>query len=295
MEDKPTETEFRKRRRADKDAEQAPQDSIVPADSVNVWTAQHDKEVVFNNKKRQQRLFEALRSGTVQPDALPLEVLEDAIAHFVNIEKNMQARERAECRVKAAIARDCPSEASLEGLSVWVPDELRSGALDAAMDRRGWDVTAELHTAKVLILRDLANISHPRAVAAALNGAWVVTPQMTILNQGTCLKLKPGIRTKRSIFMTEDFQAAEAPLAALLAAMQCRTLQLIGSLADFATAKQLAHRNSSCHRGQRRVPEYVDRSRSQDLLSPILLQQPFLCQVEVNRRREALVRRQWRQ
>ena len=240
VQEKPTETEFRKRRRADKDAEQAPQDSIVPADPANAWTAKHDKEVAFNKDKGLTRLFDALRSNTVPVSELPEGLLELAVAHFEKIERNMQARERAESARSRAVSRICPSEASLEGLSVWVPDELRSVLLDNAIERRGWDVTQQLHTAKVLILRDLASLCDLHAVAAALNGAWVVTPHMTIMNQGTCLKLKPGIRTKRSIFMTDDFQAAHAPLAALLTAMQCRTLQLINSIDDFAAAKQLA-------------------------------------------------------
>ena len=240
VQEKPTEAEFRKRRRADKDAEQAPQDSIVPADPANAWTAKHDKEVAFNKDKGLTRLFDALRSNTVPVSELPEGLLELAVAHFEKIERNMQARERAESARSRAVSRICPSEASLEGLSVWVPDELRSVLLDNAIERRGWDVTQQLHTAKVLILRDLASLCDLHAVAAALNGAWVVTPHMTIMNQGTCLKLKPGIRTKRSIFMTDDFQAAHAPLAALLTAMQCRTLQLINSIDDFAAAKQLA-------------------------------------------------------
>ena len=54
---------------------------------------------MFNVRKQEVCLFEALRSGIVQAEELPAELTEKATKHFENIEKNMITRERAELRM----------------------------------------------------------------------------------------------------------------------------------------------------------------------------------------------------
>ena len=239
-----TETEFKRRRRQQQLEGPAQPGTIVPTEPWDVSEA-HMNERNFNAEKRQKRLFEALRSGTVSAAEVPVEMLEAAVEHFSKAQKTMVARERAEQRMKAAVQRKCPDPADLEGLPTWVTDDLRTEQLDEALERRAWGVTYSLAEAKVLILQDVTDVPDEYAIAAALNGAWVVTPQMAILNQGTCLKLHAGVRTQRSIFMTDAFRETHGDVASLLEALACRTLRILESIGDFAVAKQRATNRGS--------------------------------------------------
>jgi hypothetical protein len=50
-----------------------------------VWTPAHDKELLFNARKHEANLFNALRSNTVTAHEVPAAVREAAAQHFENV------------------------------------------------------------------------------------------------------------------------------------------------------------------------------------------------------------------
>lgn len=130
---------------------------------------------------------------------------------------------------------------------VLIDDSLRTRALDAAMDELEWRVTLRPHEAKVMVFRTIDDsLPLHLTIAASLNGAWLVTPQLVLTARGAAIKLKPSAQTKRQLYCTEKFQVEHAELHAMLQNFQSNQLRLLTSLAEFAVAKQHAEdRNMS--------------------------------------------------
>jgi hypothetical protein len=64
-----------------------------------VWTPAHEKELLFNTRKHEANLFNALRSNTVKAHEVPLAVREAAAQHFEKVVRLAQARPRM-CQVQ---------------------------------------------------------------------------------------------------------------------------------------------------------------------------------------------------
>ncbi|CAJ1418007.1 unnamed protein product [Effrenium voratum] len=244
-----SETMFRKTRRQDVAAKMAAGDvaaasEVVLADPSSAWTAAHDEELRFNCKKQLKRAYECLESGTLNISELPDELRGEARKYLQSRHSNMLERERAERRLAKQTLQRLPDPeelVELYGLAVLVDDSLRTRALDAAMDSMGWHVTMAAHDAKVVVL-DVINSALPvhLAIAAALGGIWLVTPDFVCAYKGAAIKLKPAARTKRKVFCTLKFQTEHSQEFAVLQAFQSNQFRLINSLEEFAVAKQQA-------------------------------------------------------
>ncbi|CAK8989859.1 Uncharacterized protein SCF082_LOCUS2000, partial [Durusdinium trenchii] len=243
--EKVTETEFKKRRRHAVSAallqgETADASMKVAACPSNAWTDAHDKEMQFNAKKQLKRVFECLRSGTIQIHELPAELVPEAIQFFENQTSLMEKREKAEQRVAQRVCQRAPRPEELEGLKVFVDDALRTRELDRAMDAKNWDTVMDIASAQVFMLSDLSKMPLVHSIAAGLTGAWLTTPGFVIAGKGPCLKLKRGLRTDRKVHCALKFRAEYPEVFQLLQRLQCRTFKLLETLEEFAVAKQLA-------------------------------------------------------
>ncbi len=242
--EKPTEGQFKKRRRGKFGCPDL--SAAVPASSSEAWTEGHDKEVTFNAKKQLNRLFEAVRSGSVDAAELPVPVLEECVAHFRTVESNLHKREQAERRLASRLKNIQPLEEELMGLRAFVPDAVRTPQLDRDMESFNWHVNNELAEAQVLVYQFLDDGELPLhvAVAAALNGAWPTTPAMS-----TWVKLQRAGRTRRKVFCTNSFKTANPEVMSVLhhlAGHAGPNFQLIHSFEEFAVAKNVAeHRKVS--------------------------------------------------
>jgi hypothetical protein len=203
------------------------------------WTASHDKELDFNKTKQKHRMFEAVRANLLKPEELTCEFLQAAVGHFANVEKNMVTRERAEARTKRVCARELPTEEELSNLRVWIADGLQARRLDDAVgDLQLTRSAAE--DAQILVVPDPADITNELVLAAAVNGAWIMTADMLTQRTGVCLKVKDALRVKRKIFMTAPFKADNPSIAALVEAKSGHTWKLLDTITDFATQKHIA-------------------------------------------------------
>lgn len=178
-----------------------------------------------------------MRSGSIAVEELPEEVAQQCIEHFQKIEANMIGREEKEKKLAKKIKTKPPSDEELNGLSAYIPDNLRTPQLDATSTAMGWSIDNCLNTAKVYMFAslDMADIPISTSVAAALNGAWLTTPELKVW-----VKLQRGARTRRSVFLSTSFQAAHPELLACFQhhSVTDRAIKMLNTLEEFAVAKQ---------------------------------------------------------
>ncbi|CAE7510513.1 unnamed protein product [Symbiodinium sp. KB8] len=240
---KPTEQEWvQKRRRAVGDLPQSLRNDVDVAslEDAGIWTSKHDAELSFQNQKQLRRLFEALHSNTVQRPEVPEQVYDMYLKRYADKAKNMKDREAAELRLARTTRQTCPSEESLQGLSVWVRGSDRSAPLDSACDRRRWTLTVHLSEAEVIVTSQPSCLPDSVLLAAGLNGAWVLTPTTVLRNEGFALKFKPQPSTKRKVYISTLAQQEHPICTGIVRAKASVRWVLLPDMEQFAVAKQAA-------------------------------------------------------
>jgi hypothetical protein len=248
--DVPSEKEWLKRRRTAVSAllTTPPAKTVCKEDlGDDVWTGAHDKEVLFNTKKHAVNLYNALRSNTVKADEVPAQVCVNSAKHFDKVTKAMVARENAETKLQRVVARNMPSDAQLDGLHVWVADDLRSVAFEAAAQHLGWTFVQEAKDARVFVVENPAGLSDETTLIVAMNAGWVMVPDNVVRRSGVFIKFQDALQTRRKVFMTDSFKTEHPSISAFLEfkAQGTNSWTFIEDIAAFAALKATAARQKS--------------------------------------------------
>jgi hypothetical protein len=246
----PSEKEWLKRRRtAVSELITTPLAKTVRKEDLgdDVWTGAHDKEMLFNAKKHEVNLYNALRSNTVKAHEVPARVCEHSDAHFGKVTKKMVARENAETKLQRVVARNMPSDAQLDGLCAWVADDLRSVKVDNVAMHLGWTFVQEAKDARVFVVENPAELSDETTFTVAMNAGWVMAPDNLVRRSGVFLKFHDVLRTRRKVFMTDSFKTDHPSISAFLEfkVQSATAWSFIKDIDAFAVAKATATRNKT--------------------------------------------------
>lgn len=173
----------------------------------------HLKESAFVSSKRMRNLFEGIREGIVSPVDLSAEDL-------TGIQPYVVADMKAHAQLVNPAPPRPPRTISLAGRLIWIDKRLVIS--DADLRRAGLNRCTDASVADIFAVPDLSSMAMGQRISwqAGLNGCVVATQEFICSAgaSGAATVYKQATVTKRALWMSDNFVASHAVLAAIVAA-----------------------------------------------------------------------------
>ena len=212
-----------------------------------VWNDSHEKELTFQREKLHKRLVDAhthehLLASDCNP-ALDAEAMEEKKRQASSFKKRLNAREKYAARTQASP----PAPDEYEMMRMFFDDGLGAACVKDCLDALDHHGVRRAHCSKDASMFIAMNPTCPRnkciALAAALRGAWVVSPGVVLGQPGPSIKYTSALETRRKIWVTPSFRQKHPwetlLLLELLSACPNRWT-VLSTAQEWATAKALA-------------------------------------------------------
>ncbi len=184
--------------------------SILDSDATRppVWAANHEVELTFQKNKRRKREVEACLQGHLVQEEVDDALKAASVKEKIRQEHSYADRLRARLKYADKVRAVPPTRAELLKAKIFLDDGVNMPQAWLAMltSIQGM-LTREAHLATFFI----SNV--PGApenmivtLAAALRGAWVISPAVFMAEAGPSIKYTSALTTKRRIWSSPAFQ-----------------------------------------------------------------------------------------
>ena len=209
------------------------------------WGERHVKESEFNKSKLQQRRLEAVVANSLLEDELNDGLMGEAFVALGQAQKNRAKRARKESKTARQIERGDVPVPSLTECTIYIPDEVRTAAIDAVLAAHDpdWQLACDAVQATIIVSTDADDET---IQCAALTGAWLVPPHWVTSDQhydAWALKYKAAIHTKRIVWMSNDAKASfpeQTRMIRAAASLPASRWVIVDSVATWVVQKQHA-------------------------------------------------------
>ncbi|CAK0813414.1 unnamed protein product, partial [Prorocentrum cordatum] len=179
------------------------------------WTDSHDKEIKFANEKRIKRIAEETWAGRDQ--ALSSATDDDLAVVVATLERKVKTDKAyvAQCAKRRRLQQG-PTPRSVDDSAVYVEAGLRTIDLDnftGVCASKQLQHVVYAKDASLFVVKDIANISATVKWNAALCGGTICEWPFVQKGIGPSLALHAGLASRRLLFMTGVFVAAQPRLA----------------------------------------------------------------------------------
>ena len=181
------------------------------------WTAEHEKELAFANKKADARRLQAQREGALLPEEQTADTAAEAGKQVDKMLQGVEGRRRL-ARRRAVMASGAGSLDALQGLRAFASAGVDKNLSALRKLRLEW--VGNVMLADVLVVTKQQTFRDPHAWLVRLKGLFTLTLATSSSSSSapsfSLLKFNAAIRQPASIYTTDNFRTQHPDHASIL-------------------------------------------------------------------------------